>query len=168
MTFEIFVFMRSIYVTLILWHLEVFLLTLLDVEFEWRSVRLLLTLEKFISCLNRTLESHRYYSWFSIYVVSLGWFKLFLLELCNLNARILKLNMWFAVLFSDLIKLILLHDLREPKVLGSNKFIFIQRNNFQLMPASILFNFSYSLNVRWQKLGFISQNQIFQNQYHTF
>ena len=46
---------------------------------QW-SVRLLLTLEKFIRCFNQTLESHRYYSWFSISVVSLGWFKLFLLS----------------------------------------------------------------------------------------
>ena len=45
-----------------------------------------------------------------------------------------------------------LYDLRDSKVLGSNMFIFIQRNNIvknhQLMPAFI---FSYSLNVRWQK-----------------
>lgn len=65
---------------------------------KW-SVRLLLTLEKFIRCFNQTLESHRYYSWFSISVVSLGWFKLFLLSNYVIyHVRILKLFTWFVQL----------------------------------------------------------------------
>ena len=54
--------------------------------------------------------------------------------------------------YFQIYKINCLYDLRDSKVLGSNMFIFIQRNNIvknhQLMPAFI---FSYSLNVRWQK-----------------
>ena len=54
--------------------------------------------------------------------------------------------------YFQIYKINFLYDLRDSKVLGSNMFIFIQRNNIvknhQLMPAFI---FSYSLNVRWQK-----------------
>ena len=54
--------------------------------------------------------------------------------------------------YFQIYKINCLYDLRDSKVLGSNMFIFIQRNNivknYQLMPAFI---FSYSLNVRWQK-----------------
>ena len=51
--------------------------------------------------------------------------------------------------YFQIYKINCLYDLRDSKVLGSNMFIFIQRNNIvknhQLMPAFI---FSYSLNVR--------------------
>ena len=54
--------------------------------------------------------------------------------------------------YFQIYKINFLYDLRDSKFLGSNMFIFIQRNNIvknhQLMPAFI---FSYSLNVRWQK-----------------
>ena len=90
-----------------------------------------------------------------VWLIQCTWAFSFFLSFLRQNISKIKYIICCIIFRSN--KINPLYDLRKPKVLDSNMFIFIQQNNIvknhQLMSAFILFYFSYSLNVRWQKPG---------------